>query len=82
MYHSGKNNLYGSKTEFSRFANKLAIGYTNSAPDSTTDVEICNFIVDWHKTNLKKSDEDLQYEDNGELSYKYSQFWSVFMDKG
>lgn len=82
LYYSAKHKLYGFKVEVSVLPNGYALNCSSHNPGSTSDLRIFQEAQNFHKVELKKTREEREKEDDGELSTTQGRYWGVLMDKG
>lgn len=82
VYFSGKHHSYGVKVETCNAPNGLLMMHCKHYPGSVHDFTIFKDNVNNYKTYiLKKSLEEIRFEDNGELVEIYKKEWGMLLDK-
>ena len=82
LHFSGKDKLYGLKTEVSVTPIGLAINCSKHFPGSVSYFEIIQWGIDRHKLLLTKKDDELGILDVGIFQERYPGHWAVLADKG
>ena len=81
-YFSGKHKQYGYKVEVSVLPNGLALCCSEHEPGSVSDLTLFQRIQYLHTKQLRKTQGDMDYDDDGPLSDKFERSWGVLVDKG
>ena len=81
-YFSGKHKLYGYKLECSVAYPGFAVSVSSHEPGSTSDLTMFLQRQSKHREMLRKGQEELTIEDNGEGSVRHPGTWAVLVDKG
>ena len=81
-YFSKKHQLYGLKVECSVAYPGFAVDLSEHEPGSVSDLTIFLSQLEIHKTMLRKTDDEMLLEDNGEGSSDWPEYWGILVDKG
>jgi len=82
LYFSGKNKLYGYKTEVAVSSRGYALDCTSHAPGSVADIDIFMRNIDFHQAEIEKSEYENARADHGIISDKCPQQWGILADMG
>lgn len=80
-YFSGKNHLYGFKTEVSVVFIRITIGWSPTYAGSEANISIFRKHLNWHRFHTKKDDENETF-DNGEFCDDFPNNCAILAHKG
>ncbi|ETL28860.1 hypothetical protein L916_17846, partial [Phytophthora nicotianae] len=81
-YFSGKHRLYGHKVKVSVLPRGVEINCTAFKPGAVSDITMFNGNAEFHRSALRKQQDEGTLYDDGPGVDKFEEFWGVLVDKG
>ncbi|KAG3205995.1 hypothetical protein PC128_g1016 [Phytophthora cactorum] len=81
-YFSGKHNFHGHKVEVSVLPTGAAVNCTDFEPPSVADVAMFQHNASFHRSAMKKLQDESVLRDDGPLTDQFQDDWAVLVDEG